>query len=48
MRVVGHWNRFPRDVVDATSMEEIQARLDGAVSSLIKKGVSLPVAGRLE
>ena len=35
MRMVGHWNRFPRKVVDAPSLEVFEARLDGALSSLI-------------
>ncbi|KFO92553.1 hypothetical protein N320_01262, partial [Buceros rhinoceros silvestris] len=34
MRVVRHWNRLPRKVVDAPSLEECKARLDGALSSL--------------
>ncbi|KFQ76787.1 hypothetical protein N335_07961, partial [Phaethon lepturus] len=33
--VVGHWNRLPREVVDALSLEMFKARLDGALSSLI-------------
>ncbi|KFP19393.1 hypothetical protein Z169_01197, partial [Egretta garzetta] len=35
MRVVKHWNRLPREVVEAPSLETFQARLDGALSSLI-------------
>ncbi|KFO82855.1 hypothetical protein N303_08127, partial [Cuculus canorus] len=35
MRVVGHWNRLPREVVDAPSLEAFKARLDGALGSLI-------------
>jgi len=35
MRVVKHWNRLPREVVDATSLEMFKARLDGALSSLV-------------
>ncbi|KFZ56482.1 hypothetical protein N321_12353, partial [Antrostomus carolinensis] len=34
-RVVRHWNRFPREVVDAPSLEAFRARLDGALGSLI-------------
>ena len=30
VRVVRCWNRLPRDVVDAPSLEMIKARLDGA------------------
>ncbi|KFP22357.1 hypothetical protein Z169_15285, partial [Egretta garzetta] len=35
MRVVKHWNGFPREVVEAPSLEAFKARLDGALSSLI-------------
>ncbi|KFR09177.1 hypothetical protein Y956_11847, partial [Nipponia nippon] len=35
MRVVKHWNRLPRAVVDAPSLETFKARLDGALSNLI-------------
>ncbi|KFR11596.1 hypothetical protein N306_03219, partial [Opisthocomus hoazin] len=35
MRVVKHWNRLPREVVDASSLEVFKARLDGALSSLV-------------
>ncbi|KFQ58897.1 hypothetical protein N334_01055, partial [Pelecanus crispus] len=35
MRVVKHWNRLPREVVEATSLETFQVRLDGALSNLI-------------
>ncbi|KFP13996.1 hypothetical protein Z169_02155, partial [Egretta garzetta] len=35
MRVVKHWNRLPREVVEAPSLETLKTRLDGALSSLI-------------
>ncbi|KFP10390.1 hypothetical protein Z169_11821, partial [Egretta garzetta] len=35
MRVVKHWNRFPREVVEAPSLGTFKARLDGALSNLI-------------
>ncbi|KFM00723.1 hypothetical protein AS27_12790, partial [Aptenodytes forsteri] len=35
LRVVKHWYRLPRQVVDAPSLETFQVRLDGALSNLI-------------
>ena len=35
MRVVRCWNRLPREVVDAPSLEVFNARLDGALCSLV-------------
>ncbi|KFQ50801.1 hypothetical protein N334_13069, partial [Pelecanus crispus] len=35
MKVVKHWNRLPREVVEALSLEIFKIRLDGALSSLI-------------
>ena len=34
-RVVKCWNRLPREVVDAPSLEVFKARLNGALGSLI-------------
>ena len=34
-RVVRCWNRLPREVVDAPSLEVFKARLDGALGSLV-------------
>jgi len=47
MRVVKHWNGLPREVVDAPSLETFQARLDGALSSLVWLEMSLLTAGGL-
>ncbi|KFP09296.1 hypothetical protein Z169_01548, partial [Egretta garzetta] len=35
MRVVKPWNRLPRELVEAPSLEAFKARLDGAVSNLM-------------
>ncbi|KFQ12632.1 hypothetical protein N330_12271, partial [Leptosomus discolor] len=35
MRVVKHWHRLPREVVEAPSLEIFKIRLDGALSTLI-------------
>ena len=35
MRVVKHWNRLPREVVEAQSLETFKASLNGAVSNLV-------------
>jgi len=34
-RVVIHWNRLPRDAVDAPSLEAFKTRLDVALGSLV-------------
>ena len=34
-RVVMHWNRLPREVVDALSLEAFKANLDVSLSSLV-------------
>jgi len=33
--VVTHWNRMPKEVVDASSLEAFKARLDVALGSLV-------------
>jgi len=35
MRVVKHWNRLPREVVEAQSLETFKARLDSTLSNLV-------------
>ncbi|KFO90036.1 hypothetical protein N320_02965, partial [Buceros rhinoceros silvestris] len=34
-RVVRHWNRLPRETVDAPSLEVFKARLGGALSNMV-------------
>jgi len=47
MRVVKHWHRLPREVVEAPSLETFKARLDGALSNLVLLKMSLPTVGGL-
>ena len=35
VRAVRHWNRLPREDVDAPTLEAFKARLDGALSNLV-------------
>ncbi|KFP16747.1 hypothetical protein Z169_02352, partial [Egretta garzetta] len=35
VRVVRHWNRLPREAVDAPSLKVFKARLDGALRNLV-------------
>ncbi|KFO64765.1 hypothetical protein N302_15669, partial [Corvus brachyrhynchos] len=35
VRVVSHWNRLPREAVDASSLGMFKPRLDGALSQLV-------------
>ena len=43
-----HWNRLPKEVVGALSLETFKARLDVALGSLVWWLATLPVAGGLE
>jgi len=45
IRVVKHWHRLPREVVDTLSLETFKIRLEGALSNLIELSVSLFIAG---
>ena len=47
MRVMKHWNRLPREAVEAPSLEPFKARLDGALSNLIQLKMFLLTAGGL-
>ena len=46
-RVVTHWNRLPKEVVDAPSLEAFKARLDVALGSLVWWLATLHIAGGL-
>ncbi|GAB0206805.1 hypothetical protein GRJ2_003146100 [Grus japonensis] len=35
VRVVRYWNRLPREAVEAPSLEEFKARLDGALGNVV-------------
>ena len=35
MRVLKHWTRLPREVVDTSSLETFKVGLDGALSNLV-------------
>ena len=48
VRVVTHWNRLPKEVVDAPSLEAFKARLDVALGSLVWWLVTLHIAGGLK
>jgi len=44
-RVVTHWNRLLKEVMDASSLEAFKARLDVALGSLVWWLVTLHIAG---
>jgi len=46
--VVMHWNRLPKEAVDAPSLEAFTARLDVALGSLVWWLVTLHIAGGLK
>ena len=43
--VLMHWNRLPKEVVDARSLEAFKARLDVALGSLVCWLATLHIAG---
>ena len=46
--MVKHWNRLPKEVVDALSLDALKGRLDGALGSLVWWLVILHIAGGLK
>jgi len=44
-RVVTHWNRLPKEAVDAPSLQAFKARLDVALGSLVCWLATLYIAG---
>jgi len=47
-RVVTHWNRLPKEAVDAPSLEAFKARLDVALGSLVWWLATLHTVGGLK
>jgi len=47
-RIVRHWHRFPREVVDAPFLEIFKVRLDQALGNLTELCMSLFIAGELD
>ena len=43
-----HWNRLPKEVVDAPSLEAFKATLDVALGSLVWWLATLHIAGGVE
>lgn len=48
VKVVRHWNRLPREVMDDPVLAELRARLDRVMSNMVYWKVSLPMLGVLE
>ena len=46
--MVRHWNRLPREAVDAPSLELNRCRLDEALGNLTSWVASMSMAGGLE
>ena len=47
-RVVTHWNRLPKEAVDAPSLEAFKVRLDVALGSLVQWLATLHITGGLK
>lgn len=48
MRMVEHWNRLPRGVVDAPLLRTFKVRMDEGLRNLVWLKMSLLVAGALD
>jgi len=48
MRVVKHWNRLYREVVDAPSLEILKLMLEGVLSNLTELKMAPVTAGCLD
>ena len=48
VRVTEHWNRLPRDVVDAPSLHTFKVRLNQTLGNVIELCMSLFTAGELD
>ena len=46
--MVTHWNRLPKEALDAPSLETSKARLDVALGSLVSWLANLHIAGGLK
>jgi len=46
--ITRHCNRLPGEVVEAPSLETLNARMDGALSTLTYMQVTLFIAGQLD
>jgi len=47
IRMVKHWSRLPREVVEAPFLETFKVRLDGALSNVVCLKMSLLTSGGL-
>ncbi|RMC17200.1 hypothetical protein DUI87_05777 [Hirundo rustica rustica] len=47
-KVVKHWNRLPREIVDVPFLEVFQTKLDESLKNLLLSKLSLPMAEGLE
>lgn len=48
VRVVWHWNRLSRDIMDDLSLDTFKVRLDQALNHLMQLQMSLFIAGELD